>query len=75
MLACLSERRETPRNAWYLPTLAAQGHLFQSQRERAVNAAREALDLMPASRDAFAHNTRYRTLAERLEAQIRATEL
>jgi TolB-like protein/DNA-binding winged helix-turn-helix (wHTH) protein len=126
VLDFVARREETPRNAWYMRSLLAQGYVFLGERERAITFAREALDLMPPSRDGFtwvtlastmagvyawagagdeatallenlatvepgaypaditrdpfynvplANNSRYRALADRLEAQIAATKL
>lgn len=122
----VADQKETARNAWFLRLLKAQGHTFLAQRERAIAAAREALELMPPTRDALswlsaavgaaaayawsgaedeaatlleelstatpgagpawitrdptynvplAKNPRYRALADRLEAQVRSSEL
>jgi tetratricopeptide (TPR) repeat protein len=43
--------RETPRNKWFLRLLAADGHTFLGQRERALAAADEAVALYPSEGD------------------------
>ena len=126
ILEFVANQKETKYNAWFLRSLKAQGHAFLAQREAAIAAGREALELMPPTRDALswipiaagaaaayawsgagdkavglleelatatpgalpaqitrdpmfavplAQNTRYRALSDRLEAQIRSTEL
>lgn len=53
VLEFVADQKETARNAWFLRLLKAHGHTFLAQREPAVAAAREALKLMPPTRDAL----------------------
>jgi TolB-like protein/DNA-binding winged helix-turn-helix (wHTH) protein len=126
VLQFVANQKETGRNQWFLRLLQSHGHTFLGHREAAIAAGREALELMPATRDALswlptvagvaaahawlgaeeqaaalleeyskatpgpgpamitrdplfsvplAGNARYRALADRLEAQMRSTEL
>jgi tetratricopeptide (TPR) repeat protein len=54
VLEFVRDQHETARNAWFLRLLEAHGHTFLGERERAIEAARESLQLMPATRDAAA---------------------
>jgi TolB-like protein/DNA-binding winged helix-turn-helix (wHTH) protein len=126
ILEFVASQKDTSRRAWFLSLLKAHGHSFRGEREAAIAAGREALQLMPRTRDAstwlavatgvaavdawsgaeddavalleqvvgatpgfapayftrdplfrvpLAANERYRVLSERLEAQLRSTEL
>jgi hypothetical protein len=126
VLKFVANEKETGRNQWFLRLLQSHGHTFLGEHEAAIAAGREALELMPPTRDALswlsaaagaaaayawsgaendavavleacssatpgpgpglitrdplfsvplANNARYRALADRLEAQMRSTEL
>jgi TolB-like protein/DNA-binding winged helix-turn-helix (wHTH) protein len=126
VLKFVANEKETARNQWFLRLLQSHGHTFLGEREAAIAAGRDALQLMPRTRDALswlptaagaaaacawsgaedeavalleeyssatpgpapalitrdplfnvplARNARYRALADRLEAQMRSTEL
>jgi len=53
VLEFVANQMETERNAWFLHLLTAEGLTFLGQRERAIAAARNTLELMPQSRDAL----------------------
>jgi len=53
VLDFVAKQKETKANVWYLRLLTAEGLTFLGQRERAIAAARETLELMPQSRDAY----------------------
>jgi len=53
VLRFVERQQETDANKWFLRLLTAQGNAFLGQKERAHEAAREALELMPPSRDAL----------------------
>jgi TolB-like protein len=54
VLAFVSRRKEHVWNRWHLRLLAAEGHLFTGQSERAIQTARQALELAPRARDFYA---------------------
>jgi hypothetical protein len=49
----VANQKETGRNQWFLRLLQSHGHTFLGHREAAIAAGREALELMPATRDAL----------------------
>jgi TolB-like protein len=53
VLEFVATAKETTRNAWFLRLLTAESYTFLRQDARAVATAREALELMPPSRDAI----------------------
>jgi hypothetical protein len=52
VLEHVAARERTPWNDWFLSLLAAEGHAFVRDPELAIAHARQALELMPCSRDA-----------------------
>ena len=126
VLDFVAHQKETGRNGWFLRSLTTSGHLLRGECPAAIAAIREALELMPPTKDALswapiagqaastyascgaedeamdmveellaatpgpgpahiardpfltvplAKNERYRALVQRLEAQMRSTEL
>jgi hypothetical protein len=53
VLRFVANEKETDRNAWFLRLLESHGHTFLGEHEAAIRAGREALELMPISRDAL----------------------
>ncbi|HSC07450.1 MAG TPA: winged helix-turn-helix domain-containing protein [Steroidobacteraceae bacterium] len=53
VLQFVTNQKETGRNQWFLRLLQLQGHTFLGNREAAMAAGRDALQLMPATRDAL----------------------
>jgi tetratricopeptide (TPR) repeat protein len=53
VLKFVANQKETGRNQWFLRLLQSHGHTFLGHREAAIAAGREALELMPATRDAL----------------------
>jgi len=51
VLDFLGNANETSRNAWFRRLLLAEAHAFLGENARAISHAREAVELMPASRD------------------------
>jgi tetratricopeptide (TPR) repeat protein len=53
VLEFVSAQKETPWSGWFLRLLEAHGYALTGDRERAIAAARRAVELMPRSRDAL----------------------
>jgi class 3 adenylate cyclase/TolB-like protein len=51
VLAFVAGQKETPWNGWFLRILESHGQLFLGDHERAITAARRAMELMPQERD------------------------
>jgi serine/threonine-protein kinase len=72
VLDFVASERETPHNKWFLRLLAADGHTFLGQRERAFVAADEAVALYPAEGDTIGFSVA--RAAARVYAQLGAED-